>query len=78
MRSTPGSSSAWGGQQCLGPEIRKAKEMQWFYIGGCSVELCYPLPARLQQCPAAGSSTSLLTQFPLSVLPASIQEDQGL
>lgn len=74
VRRMPGSSSAREGEQCLGLEIRKAKKTQWFYVRGCSVELCYPLPARLWQCPAAGSSASLPTQLPPSILPASISK----
>lgn len=45
VRRMPGSSSAWGGQQRLGPEIRKAKEMQWFVSEAApwsSATLCLP------------------------------------
>lgn len=66
MRRMPGSSSARGGQQRLGPEIRKAKETQWFVSEAApwsSATLCLP---------ASGSALPQRAAWPADMLPPSI------
>lgn len=45
-----------GRTAALGPGDPQGKGNAVVCVRGCSVELCYPLPAHLRQCPAAGSS----------------------
>lgn len=78
VRRTPDGSWTRGGEQSLQPEIHRVKGSSVAGVRGCSVELCYPLPACPWQCPAAGSGASPGPGHPVSLQPLASAQLGGM